>query len=160
MVPFSCLFTGGRPNEAASELLERAPGPRPPLPAGGAREGGVHLPGDWTASEYGDPKSASANRVQKGRPLTGPEALAGCGRVTAALVWSAPTLAVTAKCPSARSHNTDRGRAAGAGSQVAEGQSTVGSKLRFSARGFLLELLRSSATLVCQRLKHEQWQKH
>lgn len=42
---------GGRPNEAAAELLEWTPHPWPCFPAGGARQGGLHLIGHWPAGE-------------------------------------------------------------------------------------------------------------
>lgn len=46
---------GGRPNEAAAELLERAPHPRPRFPAGGSRQGGLHLIGHRPAGERVEP---------------------------------------------------------------------------------------------------------
>ena len=48
---FSISFTGGWPNEAASELLEWALNSRPHLPTSGSRKGGLHLPGYWATSE-------------------------------------------------------------------------------------------------------------
>lgn len=53
------LSPGGRPDEAAAELLERTPHPRPRFPAGGPRQRGLHPIGHRAAGELfsSDPSS-------------------------------------------------------------------------------------------------------
>lgn len=82
----SCFpIAGWWPNEAASELLERALDPWSHLPASGTWEGRIALTDNWATSEYPDQNKAEQKQKQKlvikhiqsGRSLTRSEALLG-----------------------------------------------------------------------------------